>query len=316
MHRIQIVIAPPAPAFDLAVLEQIFGHVSVDSRPAYEIRRYAPEPGVGEASEPTTAVPDTIIAVGPPPPVAVDPRALAMLRRAARAGSRVASVCSGVFLLAEAGLLDGRTVTTHWQYRAALAAAFPAVDVHPDAIFVQDGPVLTAAGGAAAIDLYVHLIRADHGAEAADRVARLAIAAPLRPGHQPQVVDRPVPARGAGLADTRAWALRRLDQPVGLTDLARHAHTSIRTLTRRFRAETGHTPLQWLLQQRIGHAELLLETTDLPVERIARDCGLGTADSLRRHLMRHRGMTPSACRAAHRQLRRTSSGKDLILDRD
>ncbi|GAA4440261.1 helix-turn-helix domain-containing protein [Phytohabitans houttuyneae] len=153
----------------------------------------------------------------------------------------------------------------------------------------------------------MHLIRADHGAEAAERMARLAIAAPIRRGHQPQVVDRPVPARGAGLADTRAWALRRLDQPVGLTDLARHAHTSLRTLTRQFRAETGHPPLQWLLQQRIGRAELLLETTDLAVERIARDSGLGTADSLRRHMMRYRGVTPSAYRAAHRTPRQASS---------
>lgn len=300
MHRIQVVIARPAPAFDLAVLEQVFENVTVDGRAAYEVQRYTAEPGDGDAYR-TAGVPDTVVAVGPPPPAQADPRLLAALRRAARAGSRVASVCSGVFLLAEAGLLDGRTVTTHWQYRAALAAGFPALDVHPDALFVQDGPVLTAAGGAAAIDLYLHLIRADHGAEAADRVARLAIAAPLRPGHQQQVVDRPVPATGAGLADTRAWALRRLDRPIGLVELARHAHTSVRTLSRRFRAETGLSPLQWLLHQRIAHAERMLEGTDLPIERIARDSGLGTADSLRRHLVRHRGVTPSTYRQAARR---------------
>jgi transcriptional regulator GlxA family with amidase domain len=300
MHRIQVVIARPAPAFDLAVLEQLFENVTVDGRAAYEVHRYTAEPGDGEAHR-TAAVPDTVVAIGPPPPAQADPRLLAALRRAARAGSRVASVCSGVFLLAEAGLLDGRTVTTHWQYRAALAAGFPALNVHPDALFVEDGPVLTAAGGAAAIDLYLHLIRADHGAKAADQVARLAIAAPLRPGHQPQLVDHPVPASGAGLADTRAWALRRLDRPIGLVELARHAHTSVRTLSRRFRAETGLSPLQWLLHQRIVHAERMLESTDLPMDRIARDSGLGTADSLRRHLLRHRGVTPSAYREASRR---------------
>jgi transcriptional regulator GlxA family with amidase domain len=214
---------------------------------------------------------------------------------------RIASVCTGAFVLAAAGLLDGHRATTHWHDAQRLAALHPAVDVDPDVLYVDEGRVLTSAGVAAGIDLCLHLVRRDHGEHVAGAVARRIVVAPHRSGGQAQFVERPLPAApGAGLEATRAWALDRLGEPLSVADLARHAHTSERSFARRFRAETGTTPLRWLIDRRVAHARHLLERTDLPVEAVAAECGFGTAAGLRQHFGRAVHTTPTAYRRAFR----------------
>jgi transcriptional regulator GlxA family with amidase domain len=240
-----------------------------------------------------------------PPPVAV----LDALRAAHARGARVASICTGAFVLAEAGLLDGRRATTHWRYAAQLAERYPAVAVDPDVLYLDEGDVLTSAGVAAGIDLCLHLLRRDHGAEAANAAARQTVVAPHRSGGQAQFIERPVPAgTDGGLEGTRTWALERLAEPLTVARLARHAHTSERTFNRRFRAETGTTPLRWLLTQRIDHARRLLEASDLPVETVAQRCGFGSGASLREHFRRATATTPTA-------YRRTFGGGDTHMAR-
>ncbi|MER7755361.1 helix-turn-helix domain-containing protein [Kitasatospora sp. NPDC097643] len=312
MHRVAVLAVPPATAFDLAIPELVFGAARVADAPAYEVRVCTPEPGLVETlGSLQVGVPygleivaeaDTVLVTGTGARSDADPRVLAALRGAAAAGTRIASICTGAFVLAQAGLLDGRRATTYWPYSAELAERFPRVDVVGDVLFVDEGQVSTAAGLAAGMDLCLHLVRADHGAAVANAVARLTLVSPARLGEQAQTVPAPVTPPGEfSLAATRAWALHRLDRPLALGDLAAHAHTSVRTLTRRFQAETGLTPLQWLLQQRVDRARELLETTDLPVDQVAERSGLGSADSLRQHLVRRVRLTPTAYRAQWRR---------------
>ena len=222
------------------------------------------------------------------------------------------SVCTGAFALAHAGLLDGRRATTHWGWAGELAARFPAVTVEPDALFVDAGQVMTSAGLSAGIDLSLHVIRTDFGATAGAEVARYMVAPPHREGGQAQFFD-PLPSavvpakrgephanREAGLEPTRRWAAERLDQPLDVAALAAHARLSPRTFARRFRAETGTTPLQWLLGRRVLAARRLLESSELPVEDVAWRCGFGTAASLRKHFRRATATTPSAYRRSFR----------------
>ena len=210
------------------------------------------------------------------------------------------SICTGSFVLAAAGLLDGRRATTHWVHGATFARLFPAVRLDADVLFVDDGDVLTSAGNAAGIALLLHLIRRDHGTEVATRVARRSVVAPWRDGGQSQFIERPVPEAGdAGTAATRAWALERLDRPLTLADLAEHARMSVRTFTRRFREETGLTATRWLVQQRVALARRLLETTDTPVEKVAADAGFGTTASMRQHLHAAIGVAPLAYRRTY-----------------
>jgi transcriptional regulator GlxA family with amidase domain len=324
MHRIAVLAVPPATTFDLSIPELVFGTVLVDDRPAYQVRIGAAEAGPVEAyGSLRVQVPhgleivddaDTVIVTGTGARGDADPRVLAALRRAAGAGARIASICTGAFVLAQAGLLDGRRATTYWQYSAELAREFPAVEVVGDVLFVDEGQVLTSAGLAAGMDLCLHLVRADHGAAVANAAARLTVVSPARHGGQAQRLDPPLPQTGAfSLAETRAWALERLDRQLPLRDLAAHAHTSVRTLSRRFQAETGLTPLQWLLEQRVDRARELLEVTDLPVDQVARRSGLGSADSLRHHLIRRVQLTPTAYRLNARRSRtppgRTAAGR-------
>ena len=226
-----------------------------------------------------------------------DPASCA-LRAAHARGARVASICTGAFALAAAGLLDGRRATTHWSSAAELAARFPRVEVDPDVLWVDEGDVLTSAGVAAGIDLCMHLLRGSHGAAAANAAARRMVVAPLRDGGQAQFVDRPAgdDVPGGSLAATRAWALERLAEPITVGALAAHAGWSERSLARRWFAETGRPPVRWLHEQRVAAARELLETTDLPVEEVARRCGFGTAVSLRAHFHRVTRCTPSAYR--------------------
>ncbi len=230
------------------------------------------------------------------------PKLLAALREAHRRGARVVGLCLGAFVLAEAGLLDGRRATTHWAWADAFAARFPQVALQADALYVDEGDVLTSAGTAAAIDCCLHMVREQLGAEVANRLARRLVVAPHRRGGQAQFIEQPVPADAGGdrLARTLDWASRRVAQALTLDQLARHAAMSPRTFTRRFRAATGTTFKQWLIDQRLALARRLLEQTAWPVERVAADAGFGTALSMRLHFGAHLGTSPSAYRRSFR----------------
>lgn len=231
---------------------------------------------------------------------------IASLRSAHARGARMVSFCSGAFALAAAGILDGRPATTHWQKVDELRERHPAVDVQPDRLYVDDGDVLTSAGVTACIDLSLHLIRRDHGASAANDHARALVAPPSRSGGQLQYVDRVRPRpTGHRLDDLREWMSRDLPRAVTIDMLAREAHVSRRTLARRFREETGTSPLAWLTAARIDRARQLRETTDDPVEHVGHDVGLGTPASFRSAFHRHLGTSPQQYRATFRHDRRT-----------
>ncbi|MFH8661003.1 GlxA family transcriptional regulator [Streptomyces afghaniensis] len=218
-----------------------------------------------------------------------------------RPGTRLASICTGVYVLAAAGLLDGRPATTHWSDAARLQRLFPQVEVDPDVLFIDDGDVLTSAGVAAGIDLCLHIVRRDHGAAVANDVARRTVVPPHRDGGQAQYIERPVPdPQQASTTTARAWALGRLHEPIQLRDMAAQESMSVRTFTRRFREETGVSPGQWLTQQRVERARHLLETTDRSVDQVSRDAGFGTAQSMRQHLQAALGVTPTAYRRTFR----------------
>jgi transcriptional regulator GlxA family with amidase domain len=225
------------------------------------------------------------------------------LRRAHRRGARFASLCSGAYVLAAAGLLDGGRATTHWMYTEDFACRFPEIDVDPGVLYVGDGQVWTSAGTAAAIDLCRHFVRMDHGAEVANVVARRMVVPAHRDGGQAQFVQAPVPetCRDDDLATTLDWAVEHLDQELEVEDLARRAKMSPRTFARRFKLATGTTPLQWLLTQRVVLAQRLLEGTDLPVEAVAGRCGFGSAATLRQHFARVVGTSPGAYRQTFRR---------------
>ncbi|WP_344222722.1 GlxA family transcriptional regulator [Kribbella sancticallisti] len=313
MHRVVVVAVPPVIPFDLAIPEMVFRSAIVDDHACYDVRVCTPDPGVVESNASMQVVvpldlgalddADTVIVTGTGARTDADIRVLQALRQAADCGVRIASICTGAFVLAQAGLLDGRRATTYWVQSGAFARRFPAVEVQPDVLFVEDGQIFTSAGAAAGIDLCLHLIRRDFGAAVANTAARFTVVAPVRHGGQAQFIEAPLPKENAiSLAATRAWALERIEEPITLSDLARHARVSVRTLTRRFHAETGVSALQWLLHQRLERARELLESTDLPLDQVARRSGLGTADSLRRHALRRFSLTPTAYRAAFSQL--------------
>lgn len=227
---------------------------------------------------------------------------LAALRAAHARGACVVGLCLGAFVLAEAGLLDGRRATTHWAWAQAFAQRFPQVTLDAGALYVDAGAVLTSAGTAAGIDCCLHLVREQLGAEVANRLARRLVVAPHRPGGQAQFIEEPVARDGGGdrLRATLDWAARRVTEPLRLEQLATRSAMSTRTFTRRFRAATGTTFKQWLIDQRVTRARRLLETTDLPVERVASDAGFGTALSMRQHFASSLGTSPLAYRRSYR----------------
>ena len=224
------------------------------------------------------------------------------LGRAHARGARILSVCTGAFALAAAGLLDGRRATTHWMHAEELARRYPKVEVDPDVLYVDDGDILTSAGTAAGIDLCLHIVRQDFGAEIANAVARRMVVPPHRDGGQAQFVDEPVPDLPSSdpFSDTLAWVQAHLDQPITVADLARRAAMSPRTFARRFRSTTGTTPNQWLIRQRVLLAQRLLESTDQPVEQVASRSGLGTATNMRQHFQRFVRLSPNAYRRTFR----------------
>jgi transcriptional regulator GlxA family with amidase domain len=231
----------------------------------------------------------------------VPPDLLDAVRAAHEAGARMVSLCTGAFVLAAAGVLDGLRATTHWAHTEALAARYPRVKVDPDVLYVDNGNVLASAGKAAAIDLCLHLIRRDHGSTVANAVARRLVVPPHRAGGQAQFVTTPVPARDDHpLANLFPWAMERLNRPLTVEDLARQANMSSRNLARHFRSVTGTTPLQWLSTQRIRRAQELLENTDNSIDAIAHAAGMGTATTLRRHFSRTVGVPPDAYRRTFR----------------
>jgi len=317
-HVIAAVLPPEQVSpLELAAAVEIFGATNLDlGGPLYELRvcgaegRRARAVGGFDLSfvEGLDGA-DTVIAMpwdawdhGGEPTAEV----LGALRAAHARGARMVSFCTGAFVLAAAGLLDGRPATTHWRQAGELAERYPSVRVDPRVLYVDDGDVLTSAGAAASIDLALHLVRLDHGADVANAIARRSVVPPHRDGGQAQYVEMPVPEPDPDtFSDTLAWALDHLGEPLAVADLAARAHMSPRTFARRFRAVTGATPHQWLLRQRVLQAQALLETTDEPVERIAHSCGFGAASALRLHFQRTLGTSPQAYRRTFRRSLRT-----------
>ncbi|GHI95501.1 AraC family transcriptional regulator [Streptomyces olivaceus] len=248
----------------------------------------------------TVVVPAWRSITSPPPQEALD-----ALRRAHEEGARIVGLCTGAFVLAAAGLLDGRPATTHWMYAPTLAKRYPSVHVDPRELFVDDGDVLTSAGTAAGIDLCLHIVRTDHGNEAAGALARRLVVPPRRTGGQERYLDRSLPEEiGADpLAEVVAWALEHLHEQFDVETLAARAYMSRRTFDRRFRSLTGSAPLQWLITQRVLQAQRLLETSDYSVDEVAGRCGFRSPVALRGHFRRQLGSSPAAYRAAYRARR-------------
>jgi transcriptional regulator GlxA family with amidase domain len=314
MHRVVALCLDGLVAFDLTAPAQAFalaarpsgdplyrfstcsvGAAEVATTSGFGIR---PQAGLGALRDADTIVVPGYAALLEAPAE----EALAALRAAGRRGARVLSVCTGAFALAHAGLLDGRRATTHWAWAGELAARFPAIAVDPEALFVDEGEAMTSAGLSAGIDLSLHVIRKDFGVAAGERVARHMVAAPHREGGQAQFFKAAAEDAGGSLEGTRRWAAERLDEPLDVAAMSRHAGVSPRTFARRFRAEAGTTPLQWLLAQRVLEARRLLEESDLPVEAVAWQVGFGGAASLREHFRRATATTPTAYRRSFRPL--------------
>ncbi|MFF3484686.1 helix-turn-helix domain-containing protein [Streptomyces sp. NPDC002701] len=310
MGSVAVVATEGMLHFELSVACEVFGNAPQGARAgwydleicgsaAVRVGRFLLEPDRGLDRLPhadTVVVPAWADVDVAPPDDLVD-----AVRAAHEAGARVASLCTGAFVLAAAGLLDGRRATTHWAHTGVLAARHPRVEVDPDVLYVDDGSVLTSAGKAAALDLCLHLVRLDHGSSVANAAARRLVVPPHRAGGQAQFVTAPVPARDDHpVAALLPWVMERLDRPLTVEDLARQAQVSSRTLGRHFRAATGTTPLQWLLAQRIRRAQELLETTDSGVDAIAQAAGMGTATTLRRHFNHTLGVPPDAYRRTFR----------------
>jgi transcriptional regulator GlxA family with amidase domain len=313
-HRVAVLALEEVVAFDLTTVTQTFGHPDECEHYLLEVCAVTPGP-VATHTGFSLLVPygleavaraDTIFVpgfVGEVPEPARD-----ALGAAADRGARMVSICTGAFALAESGILDNRLVTTHWNDAAALATRYPRVQVDADALFIDEGQVLTSAGVSAGIDLCLYLIQRDLGVAEAHRIARRIVAAPQRDGGQAQFIERPLDAETGHLATTRAWMLEHLDaRQLSSAAMARHAHYSERTFARRFRSETGVSPLRWLHEQRILEARRLLETTDLSVEAIATRCGFGSATALRTHFRRKVRTAPSAYRATWKAASSASS---------
>ena len=315
-HRVAVLALDPVVGYDMSIPPQILREATDrDGSPLYEVLICGLDGSPVRVASGYTMVPDhdasiladadTVIIPGTrvegPRKHGVLPSEIEKALATVPSHARIMSICTGAFVLGAAGILDGRPATTHWAYADEFRKLYPDVLLDEDVLFVDDGDVLTSAGLGAGVDLCLHLIRRDHGTEVANRAARYCVVPPWREGGQSQYIDRHVPETGSeGTAPTRAWALGRLDTSLDLATLAEHARMSVRTFSRRFRAETGMSPGSWLTQQRIEHARHLLETTDLPVDAIAERAGLGTGASLRQHMRAALGVSPLAYRKTFR----------------
>jgi transcriptional regulator GlxA family with amidase domain len=315
MHRVAVLLLAPVVGFDAAIAPTLFSSATdADGNPLYDVVTCGLASGLVAATTGFDLLPgtgpealataDTVVIPGTRyPPARVDgvlaPDAAAALALI-RPGTRLVSICTGAFVLAAAGLLDGRPATTHWKFADAIRQLYPEVLLDENVLFVDDGDVLTSAGLAAGIDLCLHIIRSDHGAKVANAVARYCVVPPWREGGQAQFIDRQVPAPDHfSTAATRGWALEHLDEELTVQRLARHAKMSARTFNRRFREETGQAPGAWIRSRRVDRARELLESRDLPVDEVARLSGLGSGGNLRHHLRRGFGMSPSSYRKVY-----------------
>lgn len=311
MHTVAVLALDGVVSFDLSLPVETFGRTRLpDGRTPYRVVVCAPTREV-DAGYFTVVAPrgldalaeaDTIIVPGmADPQVPVPDEVVAALRAAAKAGTRIASICAGAFVLAATGLLDGLRATTHWLGAAELARRHPRVEVDPDVLFVDNGQFLTSAGAAAGMDLCLHLIRTDLGAAVAADAARLAVTPLERDGGQAQFITHEPPAPdGSTLEPLLRWLEENARRELALEDIAAHAGLSTRTLNRRFREQTGTTPVQWLHRARLRRAQYLLETTDHAVERIATQVGFGSAATFRDRFRRLVGTSPNAYRRAFR----------------
>lgn len=311
-HRVVVLCIPPLVGFDMTIAPQVLESArgphgerlydvrvaSLDGGPVPTHKGYAVLPDHGPETLPWA---QTVIIPGTKHPVIRhEGRTTPELEEAwARLapGTRAVSVCTGAFALASLGVLDGRAATTHWEYVEDFRRLFPQVRLDPDVLFVDEGEVLTSAGLGAGVDLCLHLIRRDFGVAAANHAARGCVVPPWREGGQAQFIEHPVPPRtDQSTSATRAWAHTNLARVTRVEDLVRHARMSERTLSRRFREETGLSPQQWLLQARLERALELLERTDLSVDRVAEEAGFGTAAALRHRMRQGLATTPAAYR--------------------
>lgn len=316
-HRVVVLALAGLLPFELGIPHRIFGRAKDPAgRPLYEILTCGLAPGPVrtdadfaihvEHGPELLATADTVVVpasyeLGPVHEHGTLTDELAAALAHIRPGTRLVSICTGGYVLAAAGYLNGRPATTHWASAEHFQRLFPAVRVDAGVLYTDDGDVLTSAGVAAGVDLCLYIVRRDHGAAVANEVARRTVVPPHRDGGQAQFIERPVP--GPQLATTtaaRAWVLDRLHEPLRLTDLARQESMSVRTFTRRFREESGVSPGQWILGRRVERARSLLEQTELSMEQVARESGFGTAQSLRKHVQAVLGVSPTAYRRTFR----------------
>lgn len=313
LKRVAVLVLDNVAPFELGVLCEVFGTDRVaDGFPGYEFHTCSPggkpvRTKSGWLLTPTADLApleeaDLVAVPAYPLDSSAPPEVTAALRRAAERGAYVLSVCSGAFLLAEAGLLEGRRCTTHWQYADELVRRYPDLKVDPDVLYVADDKIMTSAGTAAGIDLCLHLVRREHGSAIANALARRMVVPPHRDGGQAQYVEAPVPrtADAPTLEPLLSWLVTTLDRDHTVESLAARAHMSSRTFARRFRAETGTTPHDWLTAQRVLLARRLLEDTELGVDAIALRSGFGTAAMLRHHFTKRVGTTPQHYRTTFR----------------
>ncbi len=297
-HHVVVFVADGSSMLGLAIAAEVFGEKpeGVDSWYRLTIATEHPgalriQPGLRvdvRAGLGAFRSADTIIVAGWSSQVTASEALVRSLRKAHARGARIVSFCTGTFLLAQAGILDGRCATTHWNATERFRTRHPGVGLDPDVLYVDDGEILTSAGSASGFDLAIHLVRLDHGAHVANLVARELVIAPHRQGGQAQFIPTPVPAAGLddGLGPTLDWIAENLHQDLSLAAMARHANLSTRQFSRRFRDTTGTTPHQWLIRQRLLRAQELLEQTELSVEEVAQRCGFANAAAMRPHFAR------------------------------
>lgn len=317
-HRIVVLALDGLLPFELGIPQRIFGRAKdAEGRRLYEVVTCSIRPPgrveaeadfsiLVENGPEALATADTVVIpasyeLGPVHDEGVLTDELAAALALIRPGTRLVSICTGGYVLAAAGYLDGRPATTHWASAEHFQRLFPKVRVDADVLFIDDGDVLTSAGVAAGIDLCIHIVRRDHGTAVANEVARRTVVPPHRDGGQAQYIQRPVPEpQLASTTAARAWALARLHEPIQLRDMAEQESMSVRTFTRRFREEAGISAGQWLAQQRVERARHLLESTDLSIDQIAHAAGFGTPQSMRQHLQSTLGVTPTTYRRTFR----------------
>jgi AraC family transcriptional regulator, transcriptional activator FtrA len=311
MKTVAVIVQDGFAPFEFGLACEAFGlDRSDDGIEPFDFRIVAAEPGMVRSNlafsidvEHDLAFADEadLIVVTPVPSASwrhIDVRVAEVIRRAAARDAWLLSVCSGSFVLAAAGVLDGRRATTHWRYADTMARMYPSIEVDPDVLYVQSGRTITSAGTAAGIDACLHLLRQELGAEMTNKIARRMVVPPQRDGGQAQFIDRPLPvAASLSLAPVSDWMLQNLRADLSVEQLAARAHMSARTFARRFKADFGATPAAWLGRQRLLHAQRLLEQTDLGLDRIADESGFGSAAVLRQNFARTLGTTPTAYRA-------------------